>query len=264
MILAIDCGNTNTVFALYSCNKNIRQESCWRIDNNSKRTADIYYPWLLQMLNLSNFRLKDITGVCIASVVPETLLNIKSLLKKYFNVKSFVVGENNFDIGIKVNIDNPNEAGADRLVNSFAAAKLNLSPAIIIDLGTATTFDLVGKDGSYNGGVIAPGVNLSLEALYLAAARLPRISLKSLTDINEIIGKNTINAMESGIFWGYVSMIEGLIYKIKSIDQFSGYKVIVTGGFSHLFKDSIKSIDHIVDDLTLIGLVNLFLKNNPV
>ncbi len=264
MILAIDCGNTNTVFALYSYNKDIRQESCWRINNDSKRTDDIYYPWLLQMLNLSNFGLKDITGVCIASVVPETLLNIKSLIKKYFKVKSLVVGEKNFDIGIKVNIDNPNEAGADRLVNSFAAAKLNLSPAIIIDLGTATTFDLVGKDGSYNGGIIAPGVNLSLEALYLAAARLPRISIKSLTNIKEIIGKNTINAMESGIFWGYVSMIDGLINKIKSIDQFSDYKVIATGGLIHLFKNSIDTIDLIIDDLTLIGLVNLFLKNNHI
>ena len=262
MILSIDCGNTNTVFALYSYIKNIRQEGCWRINNDPKRTADIYYPWLLQTLNLSNFKLKDITGICIASVVPETLLNIKLLIKKYFSVKSLVVGENNFDIGIKVNIDNPNEAGADRLVNSYAAEKLNLSPAIIIDLGTATTFDLVGKDGSYNGGIIAPGVNLSLEALYLAAARLPRVSLKPLADVNDIIGKNTINAMESGIFWGYVSMIEGLIYKIKSIDQFVDYKVIATGGLSHLFKDSIESIDLIIDDLTLIGLVKLFLKNN--
>ena len=264
MILAIDCGNTNTVFALYSYNKNIHQKGCWRINNNSKRTADIYYPWLLQMLNLSKFELKDITGVCIASVVPETLLNIKSLIKKYFKVMSFVVGENDFDIGIKINIDNPNEAGADRLVNSFATKKLELSPAIIIDLGTATTFDLVGKDGSYNGGIIAPGVNLSLEALYLAAARLPRISLKPLTDIDKIIGKNTINAMESGIFWGYVSMIEGLINKIKSIDEFSDYKVIATGGLSHLFKDSLRSIDLIIDDLTLIGLVELYLKNKSI
>ena len=264
MILAIDCGNTNTVFALYSYNKNIRQVGCWRIHNNSKRTADIYYPWLLQMLNLSKIEFKDITGVCIASVVPETLLNIKSLIKKYFKVKTFIVGENNFDIGIKVNIDNPNEAGSDRLVNSFAAEKLNLSPAIIIDLGTATTFDLVGKDGSYNGGIIAPGVNLSLEALYLAAARLPRISLKPLTDMNKIIGKNTITAMESGIFWGYVSMIEGLINKIKSNDKFSDYKVVATGGLSHLFKNSIKSIDIVIDDLTLIGLVKLFQKNNSI
>ena len=264
MILAIDCGNTNTVFALYSYNKNIRQVGCWRINNNSKRTADIYYPWLLQMLNLSKIEFKDITGVCIASVVPETLLNIKSLIKKYFKVKTFIVGENNFDIGIKVNIDNPNEAGSDRLVNSFAAEKLNLSPAIIIDLGTATTFDLVGKDGSYNGGIIAPGVNLSLEALYLAAARLPRISLKPLTDMNKIIGKDTITAMESGIFWGYVSMIEGLINKIKSNDKFSDYKVVATGGLSHLFKNSIKSIDIVIDDLTLIGLVKLIKKNNSI
>ena len=264
MILVIDCGNTNTVFALYSYNKNIPQEGCWRINNNSKRTADIYYPWLLQMLNLSKIEFKDITGVCIASVVPETLVNIKSLIKKYFKVNTFIVGENNFDIGIKVNIDNPNEAGSDRLVNSFAAEKLKLSPAIIIDLGTATTFDLVGKDGSYNGGIIAPGVNLSLEALYLAAARLPRISLKPLTDINEIIGKNTISAMESGIFWGYVSMIEGLINKIKANDQLSDYKVIATGGLSHLFKNSIRSIDLVIDDLTLIGLVKLFQKNNSI
>ena len=264
MILAIDCGNTNTVFALYSYNKDIRQEGCWRINNNAKRTADIYYPWLLQMLNLSKIEFKDITGVCIASVVPETLVNIKSLIKKYFKVNTFIVGENNFDIGIKVNIDNPNEAGSDRLVNSFAAEKLKLSPAIIIDLGTATTFDLVGKDGSYNGGIIAPGVNLSLEALYLAAARLPRISLKPLTDVNEMIGKNTISAMESGIFWGYVSMIEGLINKIKANDQFSDYKVIATGGLSHLFKNSIRSIDLVIDDLTLIGLVKLFKKNNSI
>ena len=128
------------------------------------------------------------------------------------------MNENIHDLGIKVNIDNPNEAGTDRLVNSFAAETLNLSPAIIIDFGTATTFDIVGKDGSYNGGIIAPGANLSLESLYLAAANLPRVTIKPLTDKNSsIIGKNTINAMESGIFWGYVSMIEGLVYKIQSV-----------------------------------------------
>ena len=245
MILTIDCGNTNTVFALYSYKKNIIQEGCWRINNDPKRTADLYYPWLLQMLQISNFDIQKISGVCIASVVPETLLNIKGFIKKY----------------LKINIDNPQEAGADRIVNSYAAKKLKFSPAIIIDFGTATTFDLVGKDGSYNGGIIAPGVNLSLEALYLAAARLPRISLKPLTDVNSIIGKNTLNAMESGIFWGYVSMIEGLISKIKMIEEFSDYKVIATGGLSHIFKNSLSSIDFVKDDLTLIGLVNLYLEN---
>jgi len=264
MILVIDCGNTNTVFALYSYSKKIEQCGCWRINNDTKRTADMYYPWLLQMLDLSNFKIKDITGICIASVVPESLFNIKSLIRKYFKISPMVVGEEGMDLGLKVNIDNPKEAGADRIVNSYATEKLGLSPAIVIDFGTATTFDLVGEDGSYNGGIIAPGINLSLESLYMAAASLPRVSLKALTDISSIIGKNTINAMESGIFWGYVSMIEGLIEKIKSNDDYSDYKVIATGGLSHLFKKSLSCVDLIRDDLTLIGLVYLYLKNKSV
>ena len=262
MILAIDCGNTNTVFALYTVNNQINQLASWRINNDSKRTADLYYPWLLKMFEISKFNITCVTGISVASVVPETLVNIKSLIKKYFNVKILIVNENILDLGVKVNIDNPKEAGADRLVNSYAAEKLKISPAIIIDFGTATTFDIVGKNGSYNGGIIAPGVNLSLEALYLATANLPKISLKPLIDLDPtIIGKNTINAMESGIFWGYVSMIEGLIEKIKSVNKFSDYKVIATGGLSNLFKNSLKSIDVIIDDLTLIGLVKLYLNN---
>ena len=261
MILAIDCGNTNTVFALYSFKNGIKQECCWRINNNSKRTADSYFPWLLQMLTLSDIKIDNITGVCIASVVTETLFNIKNLIRKYIKINPLVIDNNIFDLGLKVNIDNPEEAGADRLVNSFAAKCLNLSPAIIIDFGTATTFDLVGEDGSYNGGIIAPGVNLSLEALYLAASRLPRITLKPLSNENSIIGKNTINAMESGIYWGYVSMIEGLINKIKLLNEYKSYKVIATGGLSELFKNSLPCIDYIKEDLTLIGLVNLYLNN---
>ncbi len=263
MILAIDCGNTNTVFALYTVNKQIKQLTSWRINNDSKRTADLYYPWLLKMFEISKFSIKNVTGVSIASVVPETLKNIKFLIEKYIKTKTLIVNDNILDLGIKINIDNPKEAGADRLVNSYAAKKLKISPAIIIDFGTATTFDVVGKDGSYNGGIIAPGVNLSLESLYLATASLPRVSLRPLKDNNSsIVGKNTISAMESGIFWGYVSMIEGLIKKIKSVNKYSDYKVIATGGLSNLFKKSIKSIDVIVDDLTLIGLVNLYLNNN--
>ena len=134
------------------------------------------------MFEVSKFDIKSVTGVSVASVVPETLLNIKSLIKKYLNVKTLIVNENILKLGIKVNIENPNEAGADRLVNSYAAEKLKISPAIIIDFGTATTFDIVGKNGSYNGGIIAPGVNLSLEALYLATANLPKVSLRTLEE----------------------------------------------------------------------------------
>ena len=262
MILAIDCGNTNTVFALYTTNKEVKQLSSWRINNDSERTADLYFPWLLKMFEISNFEIKDVVGVSIASVVPETLVNIKSLIKKYLNVKIFIVNENITELGIKVNIDNPKEAGADRLVNSYAAKKLKITPAIIIDFGTATTFDIVGKDGSYNGGIIAPGISLSLKALYQATASLPKVSLKTLEDKNSsIIGTNTISAMESGIFWGYVSMIEGLIEKIKSVNKYYNYKVVATGGLSDLFKESLNNIDLIKDDLTLIGLVKLYLNN---
>ena len=261
MILVVDCGNTNTVFALYSYDKSIKKIACWRIHNNSKRTADSYYPWLSQMLTLSDVKIDDITGICIASVVNETLFNIKIFIKKYFKINPLVIDNDILGLGLKVNIDNPEEAGADRLVNSFAIKCLNLSPAIVIDFGTATTFDLVGIDGSYNGGIIAPGVNLSLEALYLAAARLPRVALKPLSNKKSIIGKNTVNAMESGIYWGYVSMIEGLINKIKILDEYKNYKVVATGGLSDLFKKSLCCIDHIEEDLTLIGLVNLYLHN---
>jgi len=177
MILVIDCGNTNTVFALYSYDKSINKIACWRIHNNSKRSADSYYSWFSQMLILSEIKIDDITGICIASVVNETLFNIKIFIKKYFKINPLII-DNNI-LGLKVNIDNPEEAGADRLVNSFAVKCLKLSPAIVIDFGTATTFDLVGVDGSYNGGIIAPGVNLSLEALYLAAARLPKVAYKT-------------------------------------------------------------------------------------
>ena len=259
MILVIDCGNTNTVFALYSYDKSINKTACWRIHNNSKRTADSYYSWFSQMLILSEIKIDDITGICIASVVDETLFNIKMFIKKYFKINPLII-DNNI-LGLKVNIDNPEEAGADRLVNSFAVKCLKLSPAIVIDFGTATTFDLVTVDGSYNGGIIAPGVNLSLEALYLAAARLPKVTIKPLSNKNSIIGKNTVNAMESGIYWGYVSMIEGLINKVKILDQYKNYKVIATGGLSNLFKKSLPCIDYIEEDLTLIGLVNLYLNN---
>ena len=259
MILVIDCGNTNTVFALYSYDNSIKKIACWRIHNNSKRTADSYYSWLSQMLKLSEIKIDDVTGICIASVVNETLFNIKMFIKKYFKINPLIIDNNIF--GLKVNIDNPEEAGADRLVNSFAVKCLKLSPAIVIDFGTATTFDLVGVDGSYDGGIIAPGVNLSLEALYLAAARLPKVTLKPLSNKNSIIGKNTVNAMESGIYWGYVSMIEGLINRVKILDEYKNYKVIATGGLSDFFKKSLPCIDYIEEDLTLIGLVNLYLNN---
>ena len=183
MFLAIDCGNTNTVFALYDSNKGqFALIDSWRINSSDKRTADEYYIWLSQVFLISGFKLSNLNGVCIASVVPETLLNIKLMIRKFLKVKTFVIGENNLTLDININIDNPSEAGADRLVNACAIKFLNLCPAIVIDFGTATTFDLIGKKGSYEGGIIAPGVNLSIDALYFSTSRLPKITIKRLID----------------------------------------------------------------------------------
>ena len=166
MILAIDCGNTNTVFALYTVNNQINQLASWRINNDSKRTADLYYPWLLKMFEISKFNITSVTGISVASVVPETLVNIKSLIKKYFNVKTLIVNENILDLGVKVNIDNPKEAGADRLVNAYAAEKLKISPAIIIDFGTAVPKSIIIAGEIFNFSAAYALTNLSAPASF--------------------------------------------------------------------------------------------------
>ena len=257
MFLTIDCGNTNTVFALYKySNKKLSLLNSWRINSNNKRTSDDYFLWLSQAFSIFNLKTKEIQGVCIASVVPEVLLNIKLMINKYLKVKTLIVGEDN--INLNINIENPKEAGADRIVNAYAAHILNYSPAIVIDFGTATTFDIVGKSGSYDGGIIAPGINLSVEALYSSTSRLPKITIRQLdNEENSLIGRDTISAMESGVYWGYVCMIEGLIYKLKRIYKDS--KIIATGGLSQIFIKNISSIDLVEKDLTITGLAHIYI-----
>ncbi len=259
MFLVIDCGNTNTVFGIFNYKKlNLIHVDSWRIETAENRTEDSYFVWLDQILKISNLNLKKITGVAIASVVPEVLLHIKKMIVKYLDVPYIVVGDSNVNLSIKINIDNPNEAGSDRLVNACAVKYFNYDPAIVIDFGTATTFDVIGENGSYEGGIIAPGVNLSLHSLYQSASNLPKINVRKLDNhIYSVIGKNTISAMESGIYWGYVSMVEGLINKIKKGND--DYKVIATGGLSQIFKKDLKSVDIIDKNLTLKGLASIYL-----
>ena len=261
MFLVIDCGNTNTVFAVYSFKNNeLFLEKSWRLDTSEKRTSDDYFIWLNQVLSFSKIDLKNISGVSIASVVPEVLLNIKLMLKTYLNVKTLIIGEDTVDLKIKINIENPKEAGSDRLVNALRLKFLKFDPAIVIDFGTATTFDIIGQNGTYEGGIIAPGVNLSLDALYRSASRLPKITIRTL--INEdktLVGKSTISAMESGAYWGYVCMIEGLIKKLKT--KFKDSRVIATGGLSKIFIDEINSIDFIYKDLTIFGLAKIYVSH---
>ena len=257
MLLVIDCGNTNIVFALSKNEKIVKQ---WRINTNIKRTADEYSVWLIKLLEIENLKLSSISSCIIASVVPEVSLSLKIFNEKYLNINPIVVGEHKLELGIEINIETPSEAGADRLVNAVAVKKFYQKSGIVVDFGTATTFDVVSKNGSYEGGVIAPGVNLSLEALYMAASRLPRININNPFNKN-VIGKNTKDSMSSGIYWGYISLIEGIIEKIKRETK-TDYVVIATGGLSNLFSEDCSAIQVVDEDLTINGLIHIYNINN--
>lgn len=247
MLLAIDVGNTNIVFAIFA-GETLQGE--WRASSDVRRTADEYAVWLTQLMVLNGLSREDIDASIIASVVPEAIFNLVTLATRYFGVKPLIVGDKDLNLGIGIKLDRPDEIGADRLVNAVAAKALLGSPVVVIDFGTATTFDVVDQDGDYAGGVIAPGINLSLQALYMAAAKLPRIAIKQ-TDT--VIGTGTISAMQSGIFWGYIGLIEGLLIRIRS-EIGVPLKTVATGGLAPLFATATTSFDVVDTDLTLTGL----------
>jgi len=257
MLLAVDCGNTNIVFALYDGDI---QHTNWRISTDPKRSADEYLVWLTQLMALKGIVVDIVTDMIIANVVPEVQPQLMILAQRGFGLIPQVIGDKDIDLGIKINIDRPDQAGADRLVNAVAARDLYDLPAIILDFGTATTFDLIGKGGSYDGGIIAPGVNLSVEALYLAAARLPRLVVEPWAPDMPVLGKDTISAMHSGVFWGYVCMVEGLIERLRH-DHGVNLPAIATGGLAPLFADHVAAILIVDPDLTLKGLVRIHAQN---
>jgi type III pantothenate kinase len=255
MLLAIDSGNTNTVFAVFDDQGQIRGE--WRSSTNINRTADEIGVWLTQLMSLDEIDRKEVTAGIVASVVPATLFSLRNLCRKYFGCQALVVGAPDVDLGLKVLVDRPEEVGADRLVNAVAAHDEYGGPLVIVDFGTATTFDVIDKEGSYLGGAIAPGVNLSLEALHMASAQLPRVAIGRP---DRVIGKGTVQAMRSGIFWGYVSLIEGMIGRIR--DEFgSEMGVVATGGLAPLFTECTTVLDHSDPDLTLKGLLAIHRRN---
>jgi len=258
MLLAIDAGNTNTVFAIWD-GDTVRAE--WRAETSASRTADEYLIWLMQLMAMEDMKPADIDGAIIATVVPQALFSLRQLCAKYFCARPMVVGERDVDLGLDINLERPDVVGADRLVNAVAAHAKYEGALILVDFGTATTFDVVGKDGAYEGGVIAPGVNLSLEALHGAAAKLPRIAIERP---QAVIGRDTVPAMQSGIYWGYVGLIEGLVKRIKAeYDAPSNEKmtVIATGGLANLFRHSVECIDHVDSDLTIRGLHQIYERN---
>lgn len=249
MLLAIDAGNTNTVFALIDGDKIVQQ---WRLSTDDQRTIDEYMVWISQLMMLNNRKTTDITGAIIASVVPQVIWPLSKLCTSYFNCTPMIVGSPDVKLGIGVQVTNPQEVGADRLVNAVAADHLYGGPLVVVDFGTATTFDVIGPDGSYLGGLICPGINLSLSALHQAAAKLPRIAVTAPT-AKYITGKTTQEAMQFGMFWGYVGMIEGLVQRLKD-EHSPSLKVLATGGLATIFSNRTEAIDEVVGELTLEGL----------
>ena len=253
MLLAINANNTNTSFCVFDGD---RVRGNWRIRTETRRTGDEFAAWLSQLMALSGLKLRDIDAVIIAIVVPEMLFNLKTLCRKYFTCEPMVIGEPGVNLGIKVLIDKPEEAGADRLCNAVEAHAAYRGPLVVVDYGTATNFDIVDGDGNFAGGIIATGINLSLKALFEGAAKLPHIGVRRPS---RVIGKGTVSAMESGIYWGYIGLVEGLVARIEK--EFGAkMKVVATGGLAPLFQD-VMHFDAVDVDLTLNGLLRVYKRN---
>jgi type III pantothenate kinase len=253
MLLAIEQGNTNTMFALHDGAAWVAQ---WRTATDSQRTADEYAVWLHQLLSMQGLALSDVDDCIISSVVPQSIFNLRNLARRYLKVEPLVVGEN-VELGIDIRIEKPSEAGADRLVNAIGGFLKYGGPLILIDSGTATTFDVVGADGGFEGGLISPGINLSMQALHSAAARLPRVAIARPA---RVIGRGTVEAMQAGVFWGYVALIEGLIARIRA-EYGQPMQAVATGGVASLFEGATAAIDAFDPELTLRGLLEIVRRN---
>lgn len=252
MLLAIDVGNTNAVFALYEGRE---QRTRWRIATDPRRTGDEYAVWLMQLLALEGFDKSAIDAIIIGTVVPRAVHNISVLARKYFGVEPMVAGEGAAAYSFEVDVDQPSSLGADRALNTIAAHEKFDGDLIVVDFGTATTFDAVDFNGAYKGGIIAPGINLSLDALVGNTAKLPRIAIRK-PDSPSVVGRNTEDQMLIGVFWGYVAMMEGLVARMKN-EIGRPAKVIATGGLAILFDEATELFDEVDAGLTLDGLAIL-------
>ena len=247
MLLAIDCGNTNTVFSVWD---GARFLATWRIATDHRRTADEYFVWLQTLIGLKKLDL-SIDRAIISSTVPRVVFNLRVLCDRYFNCRPLVVGKPDCLLPTAPRVDQGTTVGPDRLVNTLGAFDRHGGNLIVVDFGTATTFDVVDFDGAYVGGVIAPGANLSMEALHMAAAALPHVDVAKPA---RAIGTNTVACMQSGVYWGYVGMVEGILREVRR-ERPPGVKVIATGGLASLFAQGTDALPVIEDDLTMHGLV---------
>ncbi|MBX7515317.1 type III pantothenate kinase [Qipengyuania sp. GH38] len=252
MLLAADVGNTNVVFALFE-GREIKAR--WRIATDPRRTGDEYAVWLLRLLELQGHAREDIDRIIIGSVVPRSIHNLTVLAQKYFGIDPLIAGQDAAEWGIAIDVDDPRTLGADRALNTIAAHAKYEGDLIVIDFGTATTIDAVDFTGAYKGGIIAPGINLSLDALVGNTAKLPRIAIRKPDDEN-VIGRNTEDQMLIGVFWGYVALIEGLVDRMRG-QIGRPAKVVATGGLALLFDEITDLFDEVDSDLTLDGLAML-------
>lgn len=250
MLLAIDCGNTNTVFSIWDGERFL---ATWRASTEWQRTADQYYVWLSTLMQFQKIDVK-ITDVIISSTVPRTVFNLRVLSDRYFNTRPMVVGKLDCRLPVDVRVDEGTIVGSDRLVNTVAGYDLYGGDLIMVDFGTATTFDVVDSDGAYIGGVISPGVDLSLEALHKAAAALPHVDISKP---QRVIGTNTVACMQSGVFWGYVGLVREVCEQIKA-EHCRDMRVISTGGLAPLFQQSEALFDAYEDNLTMHGLTVIY------
>jgi type III pantothenate kinase len=247
MLLAIDCGNTNTVFSIWD---GAEFRSTWRIATDHRRTADEYFVWLNTLITLTKVEVQ-VTECIISSTVPRVVFNLRVLCNRYYDCRPLVVGKPECRLPVEPRVDAGTTVGPDRLVNTVAGFARHGGNLIVVDFGTATTFDVVDTDGAYVGGVIAPGVNLSLQALSMAAAALPHVDV---TRPAQAIGTNTVACMQSGVYWGYIGLVEGITRQIR-LERNAPMKVIATGGLAPLFQQGTDVFDAIEDDLTMQGLV---------
>ncbi len=254
MLLAIDTGNTNTVFSIWDGEDIL---ATFRTTTEHQRTADQYFVWMSTLMRHSRLEDVVITDCIISSTVPRVVFNLRVLCDRYFNCRPFVVGKPDCLLPHAPRVDEGTQIGPDRLVNTAAAFDRHGGNLIVVDFGTATTFDVVAEDGAYVGGVIAPGVNLSLEALHHAAAALPHVDV---TKPQVVIGTNTVACMQSGVFWGYVGLIQGICSRIRA-EYDAPMRIIGTGGLAPLFSQGDVLFDLIEDDLTIHGLTVIYKYN---